>query len=359
VWLTASTLEKRVVQTGEDWIAPVAGRYYRKAEGVAPRSMYFFVPAGTGDFRIEFKSAILRSAIHYGVRNAKGEIVADGQWRTGSNPRNDWDVAELDAGRPEEDEIWSFTCGYQSVGETYLRFTGVPGYVASAPADLFTPDPALRHEAPAADVPAGEEPVAYVETDLPWGGRAAYLRAPFVLRAPGGDKPMLNARQGTVEIWVKPIDPPTHLRNRVLLTCGSFHIMRRLNLGTYAFLGGVRFDRYFSLPNSRWTHLAVTWKPSENVNADVEVRIYADGIDTGPKTLELLKNKVPEDWPGKELIANDGIFVGGLRVSDTVRYEENFPRPEAHFEADEHTRVLYNFDGCGEAWLFGKKHAIR
>jgi hypothetical protein len=134
--------------------------------------------------------------------------------------------------------------------------------------------------------------------------------------------------------------------------------MRRLNLGTYAFLGGVRFDRFFSLPNSRWTHLAVTWKPSENVNADVEVRIYADGIDTGPKTLELLKNKVPEDWPGQELIINDGIFVGGLRVSDTVRYEENFPRPEAHFEADEHTRVLYTFDGSGEAWLFGKKHAI-
>jgi hypothetical protein len=91
----------------------------------------------------------------------------------------------------------------------------------------------------------------------------------------------------------------------------------------------------------------------------VEVRIYADGIDTGPKTLELLKNKVPEDWPGQELIINDGIFVGGLRVSDTVRYEENFPRPEAHFEADEHTRVLCTFDGSGEAWLFGKKHAIR
>ena len=88
-------------------------------------------------------------------------------------------------------------------------------------------------------------------------------------------------------------------------------------------------------------------------------RVSPDGIDTGPKTLELLKNKVPEDWPGQELIINDGIFVGGLRVSDTVRYEENFPRPEAHFEADEHTRVLCTFDGSGEAWLFGKKHAIR
>jgi len=178
------------------------------------------------------------------------------------------------------------------------------------------------------------------------------------LKVPDGDKPMLNARQGTVEMWVKPVDPATHLSNRILLTCGSFRIMRRLNIGTYAFLGDVRFDRFFSLPNSRWTHLAVTWKPSENVNADVEARIYADGIDTGPKTLELLKNTVPEDWPGNELVVSSGIFVGGLRVSDTVRYEQNFSRPEAYFEADKHTRVLYSFDGSGDAWIFGKKRAI-
>jgi len=170
---------------------------------------------------------------------------------------------------------------------------------------------------------------------------------------------MLSARRGTVEMWVKPVDPPSHLSNRILLTCGSFRLMRRLNLGTYAFFGDARFDRYFSLPNDRWTHLAVTWKPSENVNADVEARLYADGIDTGPKTLELLKNKVPEDWPGKELVVNAGIFVGGLRVSDTVRYEQNFPRREAPFEADEHTRVLCDFDGSGEAWLFGQKRALR
>ena len=359
VWLVDSTLKKRVVQAGENWIAPITGRYYRRIEKVAPRSLFFLVPAGTGKFRLESKSAILRSAIQYGVRNAAGEIVAEGEWRNGANPRNDWDVAELDAGRPKKDEIWSLTLGFQAVGETYVRFTGVPGYVASAPDELFAPDSALRRQAPAAEVPPGEEPVVYVDTDLPWGGRAAYLRKPFVLKASGGGKPMLNARQGTVELWVKPVDPPTYLANRTLVTCGGFHIMRRLNLGTYAFIAGVRFDRYFALPSNRWTHLAVTWKPSPNENADVEVRIYADGIDTGPKTLELLKNKVPEGWPGNELIVNDGIFVGGLRVSDTVRYEQNFSRPGAPFEADEQTRVLYTFDGSGEAWLFGKKRAIR
>ena len=101
--------------------------------------------------------------------------------------------------------------------------------------------------------------------------------------------------------------------------------------------------------------MAVTSKPSENANADVEARIYADGIDTGPKTLELLKNKVPEDWPGRELVVNDGVFVGDLRVSDIVRYDRSFPRPDAHFEPDEHTRVQYNFDGTGDTWLFGKR----
>jgi hypothetical protein len=67
---------------------------------------------------------------------------------------------------------------------------------------------------------------------------------------------------------------------------------------------------------------------------------------------------VPAGWPGEKLIVPSGIFVSNLRVSGSVRYENNFRRPEAPFDPDEHTRVLCRFDGTGETLVFGEKKPL-
>jgi hypothetical protein len=350
--LVKCTLEKRVAQAGENWVSGKINRILRQ------RSLYFTVPAGTGEFQVEIKTARLRGRVHCGVVNAAGALVAENEWEVGAQPLNEWEVFNLDAGRPEKDETWQVTLN--EAGETYLRFTGVPGYVASSPEELFTPDAAARRELPPVEIPPGDGAVRYAGAGLPWGGQTAYLAKEFVLAAPAGWK-IFDEKQGTVEMWVKATDGYSALSGRNLLRSGSFSLFRRSNIGTYAAIGGSQFQRFFILPGNRWTHLAFTWRPANAEGANLEIRLFADGIEIKGNNISASGTpfkKVPPGWTGEILTVSNGVFASNLRVSDCVRYENSFRRPEAPFEPDEHTRVLCRFDGTGEAWIAGKKTPV-
>jgi hypothetical protein len=343
-----STLDRRVAHAGENtWLSGAIARLIRQ------RSFHFTVPAGTEKFQLELKTSRLRGRVHYAVNNAAGTLVAQNVWEVGSNPRNDWEAIVLEAGAPEADEAWSITLN--GAYETWLRFTGVPGYVASSPEELFVPDPARRRAEPARETPGGEGAIRYLEAGLPWGGRAAWLARPVTIDAPAGEAGIVDERRGTVEFWVRTGDASANLANRSLLDAGGVGLSRRLNFGTYVTLGG-SIQRFFILPPDRWTHLAVTWQPSDKPGADLHVRLFADGVEVTGTDIGASgtpHRKVAPGWPRRRLTVPAGNYVSNLRVSSTVRYETDFHRPAAPFEPDRDTRVLVPFDGGGIAWRFG------
>lgn len=347
--LVESTLEKRVVHAGENWT-----NLWRT------HSYFFTVPAGTEAFSVGVKNANLRHIMHYGIRNAEGEILDEQRWEVGSQPRNEWTVSEFDAGAPETDEVWSITF-QRPPGQTYFRFDGVPGYVAASREELFVPDDRMRRDMPEVNRPSGEDGISYVESDLPWGGRAAYLAEPVTLAASQADEPLLDAERGTVEMWIKTVDDHSTVSNRTLLSCGDLHLVRRVDIGTYALIGGARLHRFFTLPNHRWTHLAFTWQPSDEPGADTEVRLFADGVpikDTDIGSSGTPHKQLGDAWPGQSLSIPGGVFVGGVRASDTVRYDGNFQRPEAPFERDAQTRVLWRSEDGETAWVLGERVSV-
>lgn len=337
--LTAASLDQRVFHAADNWTN----------SGRNP-SYFFIVPAGTETFSIAIKSERIRHYTHYGIRNQEGDLLAEDRWEVGATPRNDWEVIELDAGNPEEDEIWSLafqTPGHQAQGPTYLIFSGIPGYVASSAEELFQPDPARRQEIPPVPQLTENTVVAAEEAGLPWGGDALFLGSSLVVRPDSGSS-LLNEERGTIELWLRTTDDHSTVANRSILGCGSLRLWRRHTIGTYAGIDGHQFHRFFVLPNDRWTHLALTWQPAEDDGDNLELRMFADGIevkDTAIRGQGSAIKSVAPGWGDSNLTIHPGVMVNGLRISDSVRYEENFTRPDAPFSPDEHTLLLLPLDG--------------
>ncbi len=335
--LTSSTLEKGMLHAGENWLRPTSGTGF-----------FFLVPAGTHSFNLDVKTARVRGRTQYGVRNTEDRLVAEGQWDSSSTPRNDWERIDLNAGGPENSEVWSIA--FNRNLETYLRFDGIPGYVASSPSDIFDPDAIRRRPVPVAEKPAGDDNILYEKAGLPWGEKAGYLNAPITIEATQGEKELFDEREGTLELWVKTVDTPSALFNRTLLISGDLRLWRRYNIGTYVNLGGASLQRFFALPNGRWTHLALTWQPSDEPGFDLDIRLFADGIEVRGRDF----HRVSEGWASQALQLNGGFYVSSLRLSDSVRYQDGFKRPQSPLKADDITRLLCLFNGDETAWVLGE-----
>ncbi len=323
-----------VYGTGESWVHGASG--------------YFLVPAGTGAFSIDLKAIMLRRDIEVVIRNGRGEEMARAEWSVGSECRHDWQRFDLDGGRRAQDEIWSIT--YLAPMATFLRFEGVPGVIGSAPDELFVPDYTV--EPPAVPQPEGDVPT-WVNSPLGEGRALALPPATTMTLASPDGAPLLNEAEGTVEMWVRDCRPPTDLHNRPLVRCGALNIYRRINVGTYIYMGPGH-QTGMVLPPGRWVHLAATWRPSTAEEGATEVALYLDGVRV--ETTYNRHIKPEAGWAGAELsipAAEVGLFVDELRVSDIARYEGSFDRPEAPFAPDEHTLVLSHFDGDMAATVRG------
>jgi hypothetical protein len=258
----------------------------------------------------------------------------------GSSPRNAWERFELDAGAPEKDETWSVS--FLAPIATFLRFEGVPPYVAASSDQLFVPEQTV--DLPPVPEPEGDAPTR-VESPLADGGEALALPSGkgVALTSPDGS-PLMDEAEGTVELWVRDTRQPTDLHNRQIIRCGEMNFYRRINLGTYLYMGPGH-QTGMILPPGHWAHLAATWRPSEKDPDRTEVAIYIDGV-----RVETTYNRhiAPDaGWPGTELMIpaqHAGIYIDELRVSDVARYDGSFDRPEAPFEPDEHTLILSHFD---------------
>jgi len=254
-----TSLPQHVHGTGDAWVYGT--------------TQHFIVPAGTADFAVDVKAIMLRREIAVTVRNGAGEEVASAEWSVGSECRHDWERFELDAGKPAEDEVWSLS--FLAPMATFLRFDGVPPFVGPTPEALFVPDRTVEM-APVPE-PEGDTP-GHVESPLAGGGRALALPPDvgLALASPDGT-PLLNEAEGTVEMWVRDARQHTDLRNRSLIRCGELNIYRRINLGTYIYMGPGH-QTGMVLPQGRWVHFAATWRPSEKSEGATEVALYIDGV---------------------------------------------------------------------------------
>jgi len=226
-------------------------------------------------------------------------------------------------------------------------------YVAASSPELFVPPKRADWPEPA-PLPSGES-IVYAEANLPWEGQAAVLPAGVGARivSPEPEKKLINAAEGTLEMWLKCDRDHTVHCNRSLVLSGALNIYQRMNIGTYFYVNRAGHQTGFVLPRGRWTHLAAVWRSS--VRGGLEVNFFADGVFVHTTYTHHLR--VKGDWPGAEILippASTGLCVGGLRVSDRALYKADFTPAARPLTRDESTLVLCHFNGDGKAWALGK-----
>ena len=110
----------------------------------------------------------------------------------------------------------------------------------------------------------------------------------------------------------------------------------------------------------KWAHVAWVWGPHEyrstvaRLNGSgVMCRLYVNGRASQQYTYTRAGN-FPSDMPTQFMLLNvnnlskeKGTTFDELRISDIVRYKEDFTPPSrgTQFQLDQHTRALFHFDG--------------
>lgn len=214
----------------------------------------------------------------------------------------------------------------------------------------------------------------------PQAGQALHLAEGMSLRFPRGETAadtgyeFFPAESGTLEFWFRPnwsstgqTHPPYEMTSRAFFSSGSIDLMLRLGVGRnsqvhfshlHPSLRGERGvnirsrDRHLYRSHwfrqGEWAHIAMTWNLRQDKRQPVlTTAVFVNGVLLGEPEV----TRAPKDFQlssadawielGPEL---DG-SIADLRLSDTVRYSGSFHPPSRLDAADEHTRVLFTFDG--------------
>lgn len=226
-------------------------------------------------------------------------------------------------------------------------------------------------EQPAMTTPSAEQSVAASSPSLTPGstegfvpgrfGEAVQIVHPRELRLPdhvsieGEPVKLFDLRQGTIEFWVK-----RQWDDRI----------RAVRPVTFLTNGLMKAWSPWKLPLGEWAHVAVEWRPLKRDPTRQAVHVYVNGHDQQnyrstwwegysqkPKTFDNSKT-----WLKSFICATqpDAPFmIDELRVSNVPRYADltvelggqqtfnpsRFDPPEETFRLDEHTLLLFHFDG--------------
>ena len=343
-----------------------------------PARVFFGLPKNSRDARIFFEG----SAVLFGP---DGRPAFDGK------PRRGW--TDLP---PDKPGVWAFEIREDGL----VRVRNLPPFFAMGDkAHYFTPKgkpwsrEAAPEPAPPPDMTFGPGAVSTA------GNRSLYLagRRTFALGA-GGPHPsgdggrFLPFRQGTVEFWMKPMwATPELLTPEVRRQLGRntflgktlflarmdskesdarYELIHNLSLdgarkdlrgavltdgksrrtNVYAFRWRTVFER------GKWTHVAMVWGPATgpffSKRKYFGIRVYVNGRAGNQRCVKRAGNDPA--LPMKTFTLgraaaphNIDAFVDELRISDTQRYTTSFrpPSRKVEFEADEHTRALFHFNG--------------
>ena len=134
----------------------------------------------------------------------------------------------------------------------------------------------------------------------------------------------------------------------------SFLVARIYSLGSESSPGGFESTHYFI--QDMWTHIAFTWDIRKgNTSMEGEINIFVNGEKLGtaggrsaPYPIKNLEDLKPFDLATGRKDISIGPFEGAmdmLRISDCVRYKDNFTPSRTPWSPDPNTRAIFNFDG--------------
>ncbi|MBI2612024.1 LamG domain-containing protein [Candidatus Gottesmanbacteria bacterium] len=235
-----------------------------------------------------------------------------------------------------------------------------------------------------AGIAPAQEPVTYYKGIKFQNESAnqAYLVTPLSPPKPRNNKLSLK-NPFTIEAWVKIPKPQSgnYLRDYTLLhlskpqTPADYGYLYKLSLETQESSGqtrpmfsalransyssinsnyiGVGGSNSVSIPPDTWNHIAVTSYSEGNL---CKLRLFIDGILRDSKEQFQENCNISTQDPEQFYIAKPNSGAGGisgyyypgaldeLRVSNTVRYTENFTLPILPFQPDENTIALWHFN---------------
>ena len=268
---------------------------------------------------------------------------------------------------------------------TFLRLENAPSVVAASPELHFVPR-ALRPRTPPAGAALAPD-VRYVPGRI---GQARHLPAQQTVKLPrgaprpGGGFANFPGDEGTIELFFRPNWSSRELvfNDRMLyryfIKSSSTRFYHRYGRGPmpgiYSYVDmlipgrgeGYGTDYGISLKHlfrqGEWTHFAATWKIDRTNPKKTEgtFAIFLNGRKTPRDRFYPHELSVSPPFTVREI--EEFLTIGPmdgcadeLRVSDSVRYAEDFAVPTQPFAPDGHTTALFHFDGDDTGWLRGKQ----
>lgn len=295
---------------------------------------YFFVPPDAKKFSLAFKCLALRRQVEFAVYDPSGGLRRREEVNFQTAPPAEYTTWPFEPAAEHRGKLWKFTVAPAdpSVEQTYLKFQGVRPIVWTTPEAFFSPSDDLSL------APRGTPQLSPRRAESSRGVRIESGKPLAVPRgAPLGEGRYahVDARQGTLEFWCRPEWSADDIADHTILTWGKMRLQRRSRLGTYFSLGGIR-QSGFILERGQWYHLALTWE-SGSADRPPCTRLFINGVDLASTILSPAQQPLG-DWTGPVLSVGGktAMTIDGLRISDSVRYEGDFPVSTTP-ESDKHT----------------------
>ena len=337
---------------------------------------YFRVPAGLTTVK-------LFASMPVNVKRSDGR---DARYRSG---RQCGEMALPVQGKPG---FWELSCQ----DPAFVRLRNLPAFVSCMTPEYFFV-PQKRLPVAAEKKPRLPDPRASFVKGVIGRGLQLNLRDRLKFerggKLPDGTWENFPGLKGTIEFYYRPnwsaldtVMANRHDRTRPIFSAGTFSLRYRYGHPTRAFAnmnflcGRTRYKargRYGKFGNSariypeagRWYHIAATWDAVDTV-ANLTHRQYKKKYNRNSEHFHVFINGKrhlrSQSFPaslkmyvGKRYATNYTLeaiselvtiqpsngTVDELRLSDTVRYTEDFVPSKTPFTHDEHTKALFHFDG--------------
>ena len=278
---------------------------------------FFRVPEGREELALRFKIFVLRKEVTASLLDADGKVVKQATQKFGSEPAAAWTTWTVPVPAGQRGKLWRFQVRPQlsQIQEVLLRLDGLPPVVSITPGAYFVPRriPPLLRPAP---LPAPSGVKTPIRT-IPAGQKLVVPRGTKTADARYGH---LDARRGTIELWLRPDWDPDDLSDRTILRCGTLRLYRRSTIGTYINLAGACYQAGFVLRRGVWHHVAIAWELGDPKRKP-SLRLLIDGVPFGRVMFGTLDGV--GDWTGEMLeVGSDvALHIAGLRIAAVSRLE--------------------------------------
>jgi len=328
----------RAVDPLKQWVIPI-----RSGSLSQGGSYYFYVPDDREQITVRYKiMGLLRLQAKALLLNPTGGTVEEKTHKfVGGTPQAEWATWSVPVLPGQRGNLWEFRVRPQvnEIKGVLLRIDGVPPVVSTTRRAFFVP---LRMHSETVEADKITEPPANVQTAV------RTIPAGKGLAVPRGAKlgPMqyqhVDARRGTLELWLRPDWAPDNLDDITFIQFGPhFRMYRRSKYGVYVRFGKDLLSSFIVLRPRAWHHIAFAWGLD---TATPSAHFLVDGVCLSGGPLKGYDKETMGDWIGPDLKigCNAPLHITGLRISDRSRLDR-LEQGELSPPPDEHT--LYHDQG--------------